>query len=140
MCVFELLILSTDTASYDGRHPHKIMSQHERSKKEKYIEACLERRRHFMPLVFSVEGVMGEERKEATEQLTDVLSKKWYMEYLETFGYTRARLSVNLVCAFSFLVYHNFLLFGIHTKLFGIFHRTGSIYSAPCYLYMYEKP
>ena len=54
MCVFSVLIFDTDAASYDGRYPYKILSQNGRQKKEKCIEACLDRRLHFTPLVLSV--------------------------------------------------------------------------------------
>ena len=39
MCVFSVHIFDTDAASYDGRYPHKILSQNERRKKDKYLEA-----------------------------------------------------------------------------------------------------
>ena len=37
--------------------------------KGKYIGACLEQRRHFMLIFFSVDTVMGEEMNESTKQL-----------------------------------------------------------------------
>ena len=57
ICVFNVCVVETDTASYDGRHLQKILSKHELRKKGKCIEACLERQCHFMPLVLSVDGV-----------------------------------------------------------------------------------
>ena len=47
----------------------QILSQHQRRKKGKYIETFLERRRHFMTLVFSVDGVMGDETHAAPKKL-----------------------------------------------------------------------
>ena len=62
MCVFDVHIFDTDRYSYYGRHRHKILSQHERRKNGKYLEACVEEKPQFMPLVFSVDGGMGEEK------------------------------------------------------------------------------
>ena len=58
MCVFDISNVAIDTASYDGRHPYKILSHRERRKKVKYIEACFERICHFNKFMTSVEGVM----------------------------------------------------------------------------------
>ena len=60
MCVLNFHIVDTDSKSYDGRHPHKILSHCKWCKKGKYIEDCLERRLHFTPLILSVDRVMGE--------------------------------------------------------------------------------
>ena len=53
MCVFDVCI-DIYAASCDGRHPYKILSQYERRKKVKYIEAFLEGQFQFMRLVLSV--------------------------------------------------------------------------------------
>ena len=58
-CVFGVRDVDTDLASYGEKHLHRILSQHDRHKKGKYVEACLERRHHFMSLVLEVDGVMG---------------------------------------------------------------------------------
>ena len=57
-----------------------------------------------MPLVFSVDIVMGEEKKAATKQLTAEFSNKWDRAYLETCRYVCDSLSLNLVRAFILLV------------------------------------
>ena len=38
MCVFCIHVVDKYAASYDGRDPHKILSQHERCKISKFIE------------------------------------------------------------------------------------------------------
>ena len=81
MCVFDINIFDTDAEYYDEKHQHKIMSHHERHKKGKYIEAFLEQLRHFTLLVFSVDGVMGEDIKVATKQLDADMSNRWDREY-----------------------------------------------------------
>ena len=66
-----LFLVETDSALYDERHPHNILSLHEWHKKEKYFEACLERQHHFMPLVFSVERVIWEDTKNETNKFNN---------------------------------------------------------------------
>ena len=43
MCVFDIHVVDKDRATYDGIHPQKILFQHKRHKKGKYLEACLDR-------------------------------------------------------------------------------------------------
>ena len=70
-------------------------------KKEKYNELCLARRRHFTPLVFSVDGLQGEETKAACCKLSRLLASKWKRDYSEVCGFVRSRLSLALVRATS---------------------------------------
>jgi hypothetical protein len=53
------------------------LAKHEEEKKRKYLDACLESRRQFTPLVFSVDGLMGQECKAATKRLASTLAAKW---------------------------------------------------------------
>ena len=76
MYVFNVHVVDAYVVSYDGIHPHKIQSQHERRQKGNYIEACLEILQNFMPLVLSVNRAMGEETKSETKQLSAALSTK----------------------------------------------------------------
>ena len=80
MCVLNICVVDTDAASYDGIHPNKILSQHKRCKKGKYIEACLDKQHHFAPFVFSVYGVMWEDTKAENKQLGAALITKWDRE------------------------------------------------------------
>ena len=104
MTVFDVRITDTESPSYSGRDPAAILAEHERRKKRKYLRPCLERRRHFTPLVFSANGMMGEEAEAATKRLASLISRKWGRTYSATCGYVRARLSLNLARSFSLLV------------------------------------
>ena len=42
ICVFDVRVVGSDAGFYDGRHPHKILSQHEWRKKGKYIDSCIQ--------------------------------------------------------------------------------------------------
>ena len=84
--------------------PHKVLTQNERRKIGKYLDPCLKWRQQFMPLIFLVEVVMGEETKAATKQLVSNLYNKLEQEYSVTCGYVCACLFLNLVRDFSLLV------------------------------------
>ena len=104
MCFFGICVVDTDAESYYGKCPHKILSQHERQKKGKYLEACLERQQHSMMLVLYVYGVMGRGTNDSTKQMDDALSKKWYRKYSATCGYVWACLYLELLLAFGLIV------------------------------------
>ena len=57
-----------------------------------------------MYLVFSLDGVIVEETKAATKQLTSDLSNKSDRAYLETCGYVCYGLCLNLIQAFSLIL------------------------------------
>ena len=63
--IFDIRITDTEAPTYRGLDPKRVLARHEREKKDKYLKACLERRRHFTPLVFSVDRMAGEEMKAA---------------------------------------------------------------------------
>jgi hypothetical protein len=59
-CVLDARVTDTDAKSYSKRDPAKVLVEsQEKEKKRKYLEACLERRRHFTPFVCSVDGMLG---------------------------------------------------------------------------------
>ena len=69
----------------------KVLRRQEKEKKDKYNKLCLERRRHFIPLVFSVDGLHGTEVTAETKQHAFLLAKKWKRVYFELVQYIRSR-------------------------------------------------
>ena len=67
MCVFDIRVVDTDADTYVGTQPHKVLTHHEQCNKVKYLEAFLECRQHFTPLMFLVDSVVGEDTKAATK-------------------------------------------------------------------------
>ena len=67
--------------------PAKVLEKHEREKKAKYLEPCLERQYSFTPLVFSVDGLMGQETNAAVKRLASHLASKWSQQYSVVCGY-----------------------------------------------------
>ena len=95
--VFDVRIVDTDAPTYRGRDPKKILAEHEKRKKDKHLDACLQRRRQFTPLVFSVDGLLGPEAQAASQRLASRLAAKWVRPYSHICGYVRSRLSISLV-------------------------------------------
>ena len=95
--IFDVRVTDTDAPYHRGQAPHKILAKQEREKKDKYVDACLARRRTFTPLVFSVDGLRGGEASAATKRLASRLSAKWKRTYSEVCGFVRSRLLITLV-------------------------------------------
>jgi hypothetical protein len=95
--IFDIRVTDTDAPTYRGMDPHKVLAKHEKEKKDKYLEHCLARRRHFTPLVFSVDGLRGTEADAASKRLASRLAAKWKRTYSEVCGFVRSRLALTLV-------------------------------------------
>jgi hypothetical protein len=92
------IVTDTDAKSYSKRDPAKVPESQE-EKKRKYLEACLERRRHFTPFVCSVDGMLGREAKSFAQRLAAKLANKWEKFYSQDCGDVSARLSMAIVRA-----------------------------------------
>ena len=95
--IFDVRVTDTDAVSKVKLDPKKLLARHEKEKKDKYVDHCLARRRHFTPLVFSVDGLRGAEADAATKRLAALLANKWKRAYSEVCGFVRSRLSITLV-------------------------------------------
>jgi hypothetical protein len=76
-----------------------LESQEKEKKRKHYLEACLERRRHFTPFVCSVDGMLGREAKTFAKRLAAKLANKWEKSYSQVCGHVNARLSIAIVRA-----------------------------------------
>jgi hypothetical protein len=52
------------------------LAGHEGEKKKKYLEVCLEQRRHFTPFVVSNDGFLGKDAKVLLKTLSTLLTEK----------------------------------------------------------------
>ena len=75
-------ITDTDAKSYRKKEPMKVLEQHEKEKKDKYLQNCLEMWKDFTPMVYSVDGIAGREARNAEKRLATQLAGKWNHEYL----------------------------------------------------------
>jgi hypothetical protein len=84
-------VTDTDAKLYRSRDPHKkVLATQEREKKKKYLQSCLEQRRHFTPFVVSTDGLFGRETGELLKRLSFLrLADKWERLYLVVRGFVR---------------------------------------------------
>ncbi len=101
-CIIDVRITDVDAKSQRSKDPHKVLEAHEREKKKKYLEACLEQRRHFSPFVASTDGLLGKESRTLLKKLSALLAEKWEKPYSEICGYVNARMSIAMVRATHF--------------------------------------
>jgi hypothetical protein len=95
--IFDIRVTDTDAKSYQGQSAQKSIARQEKEKKDKYVDACVERRRQFTPLVYSVDGLLGSEARAASKRLACLLSQKWKCAYSDVCGYVLSRQALALV-------------------------------------------
>ena len=59
--MFKIRVLSLNAGSYLRMMPEKAFAKVENEKKDLYLQACLERRRVFTPMIYSVDRILGVE-------------------------------------------------------------------------------
>ena len=59
--MFDIKIVNLDAGSYLRMTPEKAFEKAEKEKKDLYLQACLERRRTFTPMVYSAIRIPGAE-------------------------------------------------------------------------------
>eukprot|EP00957_Ditylum_brightwellii_P106906 8156289-Ditylum_brightwellii.AAC.1 len=68
----------------------------EKAKKEKYLDACLERRRTFTPMVYLADGMLGDEAEAAEKRMAALLDISMQREYSKMCSYVRSRMALAL--------------------------------------------
>ena len=97
-------ITDTNARSYWKKKFAKVLEQHEKEKKDKYLWNCLEMRKDFTPMVSSVDSIAGCEAQNAKKRLAVHLAGKWNREYSQMVFYVRVRMAIAVVCANSLLI------------------------------------
>jgi hypothetical protein len=95
VCITNLL----DAKSNISQAPMKVLAAHKREKKRKYLEPCLEQRRHFSPFVVSTDGLIGKEAQTMLKKLSARLAEKSGKPYSVVCEYVKARMSIAIVRA-----------------------------------------
>ena len=67
--MFDIRIFNLDAGSYLRMTPEKALAKTEKEKKDLYLQACLERRRSFTPMVYYADGISGAEALAAQKRL-----------------------------------------------------------------------
>ena len=94
--IFDVRVTDLNNHSQRGTRAKTLLARHEREKKQKYAAHCERQRKSFTPLVFSIDGLVGNEGDAAMKRLASCLSKKWGRTYSEVCGFVRSRMAVAL--------------------------------------------
>ncbi len=103
-CIFDMHIMDTDARSYWKKEFGKVLSQHEKEKKDKYLQTCLEMWKDFTPMVYLVDRIAGHKAQNAKKRLATHLASQWNRGYSQMVYYVRVRMSIAVVCANSLLI------------------------------------
>jgi hypothetical protein len=103
-CIMDVRITDTDAKSYANNSSERCLERAAKEKKDKYAQACLERRRSFTPLVYSVDGMACKEARAFEKRVASLLASKWDRPYSEMVGFVRTRMSVAIVRANTLLL------------------------------------
>ena len=98
-CILDIRVTDTDAKSYASSSLSKVLEKAAKVKKDKYLNACLERRRTFIPLVYSVDGMACKETKAFEKWVALLLATKHDHQYSEMVGFVRARMSLAIIRA-----------------------------------------
>ena len=90
-------VTDTDAKFYLASSSEKVLERAAKAKKSKYLDACLERRRSFTPLVYSVDGMACKEARAWEKRVASLISSKMNRTYSEMVGFVRARMSLAVV-------------------------------------------
>ena len=106
--ILDFDIVNTDVTSYGHQHSMnhtmKVLEKAAKRKKDKYLEACRERRRDFIPMAYSVDGLAGKEARAAEKRLASLLASKWDRPYSEMACFVKTRMSLSIVRSISMLM------------------------------------
>ena len=97
--IVDVRITDLDCKSYRKTSPEKAIARQEKEKKDKYLSACLDRRKHFTPFVVSADGLKGKEAHALLRRIAAMLAEKWQQPYAEVCGYVNARMSIAIIRA-----------------------------------------
>ena len=96
-CIMDMRVTDTDSKSYSSSSSEKVLERAAKLKKDKYLQPCLERRRSFIPLVYSVDGMACKEALAWEKRIASMLAKKHDRQYSEMVGFVRSRMSLAII-------------------------------------------
>ena len=102
--MFGIRIVNLDAGSYLCMTPEKALAKAEKEKKDLYLQARLDSRRNFTPMVYFAYGITRAEELAAQKRLAALLSYKLKQEYSEMCGFVRARMLLAIVRSNSLLL------------------------------------
>ena len=95
-CILDFRVTDPSAKSYRKKDPIKVLETQEKEKKDKYLRKCLDRRKHFTPMVFSVDGMAGKEAKKTMKHLASLLAEKWEPPHGQMVHFVQTNMSISL--------------------------------------------
>ena len=111
--MFDIRIVNLEAGSYLRMKPEKALPKLEKEKKYLYLQACMELRRTFTPMVYSTDRIPGADALPAQKRLAALLSYNLKQKYSEICVFVRPRMSLDIVRS------NSLILCGPHDK--GVF-------------------
>ena len=84
--------------------PEKALAKGENEKKDLYLQACLDCRRTFTPMIYSAYGIPRLKALAAQKRVARLISYKLNQEYSEMCGFVPGRISLAIVRSNSLLL------------------------------------
>jgi hypothetical protein len=98
-CIIDVRVTDINSKSQCHLTPAKALLKHEREKKSKHLDTCIEQQRHFTPFVLSTDGHLGMEAKVLLKRLSALLAAKWDKPYSVVCGFVNTRMSITITRA-----------------------------------------
>ena len=95
--VFDVQVCDTDAKSYGNRDSKKVLEGTACRKKDKYEEACLEWRRDFTPMIYSVDGMADKHARAAEKRIAGILMAKWTRQYSQMASFVQTWMCLAIV-------------------------------------------
>ena len=70
-------VVNTDAKSYLTNTLERCLQDAAKAKKKMYLEACLQQRQHFLPLVTSVDVLLDTKVGDTLKRIASHLTTKW---------------------------------------------------------------
>ena len=97
ICILNICITNMDAKSYHNQTLEKVLERAAKTKKDKYLQPCLDRQRSFVPLVYSVDGMACKEARAYEKRVASLLATKWNRRYSEMVGFVRGWMSLAVI-------------------------------------------
>ena len=88
--IHDMCVVNPNAVSYQSKTPDTFLETDEREKKKKYINACLNESRKFIPFFALVDGLLRVEAEGTLKRISIRLSQKWKEPYSCTCGYVES--------------------------------------------------
>jgi hypothetical protein len=85
-CIIDVRVTNTDATYYALKPSDNVLEAAEKLKEKKYLQACLEQRRHFTPFVVSANGLLVKEAKTVLKVLEVCTATKAGKSYSNVMG------------------------------------------------------